>query len=171
MSWIKTHWKVLAAVLALVLWAAWYSRPVDIYTAAPRAKEPDYIILDLRELGGNGRDYPPKTLSPGDPEWEAALEAIEALRFRRPPWNPILQFIPKNSFTGRATHEGDLEILFRLGRRREGLVRVQFFIDEWSYSNPLPFSFANRGLTLWVENPKETGSALAEAFRPLLEGN
>ena len=31
MKQVKAHWKVLAAALALVLWAAWYSRPVDIY--------------------------------------------------------------------------------------------------------------------------------------------
>ena len=32
MNWIKAHWKPLAVILALLLWAAWYSRPVDIYT-------------------------------------------------------------------------------------------------------------------------------------------
>ena len=59
--------------------------------------------------------------------------------------------------------------MFFLGKRPKGYVQVQFFIDEWSYSNPLPLSFANRALTLWVDNSKETGDALAEAIRPLLE--
>ena len=101
--------------------------------------------------------------------WGPGLEAVEALRFRRPPWNPILQFIPEGTIYGRTTHDGDHHVIFFLGKRPKGYVQVQFFIDEWSYSNPLPFSFANRALTLWVDNSKETGDALAEAIRPLLE--
>ena len=48
-------------------------------------------------------------------------------------------------------------------------MQIQFFIDQWIYNNPLPFSFANRNLTLWTEDSKETGEALAETFRPWLE--
>ena len=85
MSWIRSHWKPLALIAALLLAAAWYSRPVDIYTLAHKMKEPDSIDISLRELGEQGRDYPIQWFSPEDPEWDAALEAIEALRFRRPP--------------------------------------------------------------------------------------
>lgn len=171
MTWIKTHWKALAAALALLLAMAWYSRPVDVYTLAPGMKEPDFMDFVLYDLGENRKDYPIKNISPEDPEWDAALEAVEALRFRRPPWNLLLQFVPERTVTGRVTHDGDLHIMFYVGQQREGGVQIQFFIDEWSYSNPLPFSFANRHLTLWVSNPKEAGEALAERLRPLLEEN
>lgn len=165
MSWIKGHWKVLAVILALVLWAAWYSRPVDIYTVAPGINEPDFMDFTLSELGENHKDYPIKNSSPEDPEWETALEAVEALRFRRPPWNAVLQFIPERTTTGRSTHDGDHHIMFYLGRQRKGSVHVQFFIDEWMYHSP----YSSRNLTLWVKNSRETGDALAEVFRPLLE--
>ena len=167
MKQVKAHWKVLAAALALVLWAAWYSRPVDVYTIAPRIKEPDFMDFVLYELGDNREDYPIKNISPEDPEWEAALKAVESLRFRRPPWNAVLQFVPEGSVHGRATHDGDLHIMFRLGRQRKGSLQVQFFIDEWMYHSP----YSNRYLTLWVTDSRETGEALAEAFQPLLEGN
>lgn len=167
MSRLKAHWRALAIVLALVLWAAWYSRPVDIYTVAPGTKEPDMMDLTLSSLGENHKDYPLKNLTPEDPEWGPALEAVEALRFRRPPWNLVLQFIPDHRTTGRITHDGDHHVMFFLGRQTKGYIQVQFFIDEWMYHSP----HSNRHLTLWVTEPKETGDALAEAFRPLLEPN
>ena len=164
MTWIKAHRRALAAALALVLWAAWYSRPVNIYTLAPKMKEPDSIDISLRELGEQGRDYPIQWFSPEDPEWGAALEAIEALRFRRPPWNPLLQFVPKHSFSGRVTHGGDQHILFSLYKPGGGHIQVQFFIDEWTYHSP----YSSRNLTLWVADSRKTGEALAEVFQPLL---
>lgn len=127
-------------------------------------KEPDSIDISLRELGEQGRDYPIQWFSPEDPEWDAALEAIEALRFRRPPWNILLQLIPERTITGRVTHDGDLHILFSLYKPGEGRVQVQFFIDEWTYHSP----YSSRNLTLWVADSRETGEALAEVFQPLL---
>lgn len=166
MTWLKAHWKPLAAILALVLWTAWYTRPVGIYTVVPGIREADSMDFTLRELGENGADYPMKTLSQGDPEWNTALEAVEALRFRRPPWNPVLQFVPKHTITGRVTHEGDHHILFSMYKVGGGHMQMQFFIDEWMYfSSPL----SSRNLTLWVKDSKQTGDALAEALRPLLD--
>lgn len=165
MSRIKTHWKALAVLLALVLWAAWYSRPVGVYTLAPEIKEPDTMDFTLWELGENRKVYPIKNITPEDPEWGPVLEAVEALRFRRPPWNAVLQFIPEHRTTGRVTHDGDLHIMFSVGQQREGRVQIQFFIDEWMYNSP----HSTRNLTLWVEDSRETGDALAEVFRPLLE--
>lgn len=164
MNCLKNHWKALALLTALVLWAAWYSRPVDIYTVAPGTKEPDMMDLTLSNLGENHKDYPLKNLTPEDPEWGPALKAVEALRFRRPPWNAVLQFIPDHRTTGRATQDGDHHVMFFLGRRTKGYIQVQFFIDEWMYHSP----HSNRNLTLWVKNSRETGDALAEVLRPLL---
>lgn len=165
MTWIKTHWKALSLALALVLWAAWYSRPVGIYTLAPEMKEPDAMDITLSEVGGGGKDYLLKNLSPENPEWDTALEAVEALRFRRPPWNPILQFLPKYTTTGRVTHDGDHQILFTLYKQSKGYIQVQFFIDEWMYHSP----HSSRNLTLWVKDSKQAGDALAQILRPLLE--
>ncbi len=165
MTRLKAHWKAVAIILALVLWAAWYSRPVDVYGLAPGMKEPDTMDFTLRELEEGGRDYPLKAFSPEDPEWDATLEAVEALRFRRPPWNLLLQFVPKRTSTGRVTHDGDLHIMLSVGTWRAGGVQLQFFIDEWMYYSP----YSGRNLTLWAENSREAGEALAERLRPLLE--
>ena len=165
MNRLKDHWRILAVVLALVLWAVWYSRPVDIYKVAPGIKEPDAMDFVLYELGSSRKDYPIQNISPEDPEWRPALEAVEALRFRRPPWNLVLQFIPKHTITGRVTHEGDLHILFSLNKQGGGHIQLQFFIDEWMYSSP----HSTRNLTRWVTDARESGETLAEVFRACLE--
>lgn len=165
MNRLKAHWRILAVVLALVLWAAWYARPVDIYKVAPGIKEPDAMDFVLYELGSSRKDYPIQNISPEDPEWRPALEAVEALRFRRPPWNLVLQFIPKRTTTGRATHDGDLNIIFHLHKQGKVSIHVQFFIDEWTYHSP----YATRNLTLWVTDARESGETLAKAFLPFLE--
>lgn len=164
MSRVKAHWKALAIVLTLVLWAAWYARPVDVYTVAPGVKEPDFMDFTLSELGDSHKDYPTKNVSPEDPEWRPALEAIEALRFRRPPWNLLLQYVPEHTTTGRITHDGDYHILFSLYKQGSGSIRMQFFIDEWMYYSP----HCSRNLTLWVEDARQAGEALAEVLLPLL---
>lgn len=156
---------LLAVILALVLWAAWYSRPVDIYTLAPGMETPDYMDITLWELGENRKEYPDKNLTPEDPGWDAALEAAEALRFRRPPWNAVLQFIPERRATGRSVHDGDLHMMIYMGQQRANRVRMQFFIDEWMYYSP----YVSRNLTLWTTNPRQTANTFAEAVRPLLD--
>ena len=145
---------------------------MDVYGLIPGVTQADVLSLYSRLLGPEHHSDGPsaiRELYPEDPEWDAALEAVEALRFRRPPWNLLLQFIPEGAIHGRGIQDGDLHIMFSIGRPKEGSVQIQFFIDQWIYNNPLPFSFANRNLTLWTEDSKETGEALAETFRPWLE--
>ena len=165
MTWLKAHWKALAVTLALLLAVVWYSRPVDIYTLAPGLKEPNTIDFTLRELGDGGAEYPLQSFLPEDPEWDAALTALEALRFRRPPWNLLLQFLPQNGIRARVTQDGDQHVLFLLGQEDGNYVQVQFFIDSWSCSSPN----SSRSLPLWVPDSRETGEALAEVLRPLME--
>ena len=45
MSWLKSHWKPLAVVLALALGIAWYARPVDVYGLSPEVKDIGHISL------------------------------------------------------------------------------------------------------------------------------
>lgn len=165
MRWSRSHWKPLALTAVLLLAAAWYSRPVDVYTLIYGIEPPDSISISLSDLGSSRTDYPLKNLSPEDPEWDAVLESIEALRFRRPPWNFLLQLVPERTTTGRAVHEGDRHVTFLLSKRAVGYIQVQFFIDGWMYHSP----YSNRNLTLWVADSRESGEALAEVFQPLLE--
>jgi len=164
---LKAHWKSLAVVLVLVpvliLVCLWYSRPVDVYGLAPGMGAPDYIHLKLRKLSASAEPHS-RDLTPEDPEWEAALERLEALRFRRPPWNALLQFLDRNSLSGRQADPGDWHLMLAVSGPGGG-AQVQFFIDGWMYSSP----HSSRNLTLWVKDGREAGNALAEALRPLVD--
>lgn len=168
MSWLKQHGKSLSLALALLLALAWYSRPVDVYGLIPGVTQADVLSLYSRLLGPEHHSDGPsaiRELYPEDPEWDAALTALEALRFRRPPWNLLLQFLPQNGIRARVTQDGDQHVLFLLGQEDGNYVQVQFFIDSWSCSSPN----SSRSLPLWVPDSRETGEALAEVLRPLME--
>ncbi len=170
MKWLKAHWKAPAVVLILLLaWGSWYARPVDLYGLTgltPSAV--NTISFSLRQFdscvpGGTIDVY--GSCTPESPEWDAVREAVETLRFRRPPWNLLLQFFDSNFLTGRQTKDGDYHIMLTPIAQGGGYVNLQFFLDEWTYSSP----WSNRNLTLWVEDSRETGNALAEALWSLLE--
>jgi len=157
---LKAHWKVLCAIPVLALGCLWYSRPVDIYGLAPGMREPDHIHLYIQELDPAAGRYS-RDLTPEDLEWDTVLEQVQALRFRRPPWNAPLQFLAQNNVYGRQTSPGDWHLMLTVSGPGGG-TQAQFFIDEWMYSSP----HSNRNLTLWVKDGRETGDALAEALRP-----
>lgn len=165
MNWLKARWKALAVVLALALGIAWYARPVDVYGLSPEMKNIDHISLYVRDLGRDGKDFPILELTQSDPEWDTVKEAAEALRFRRPPWNLLLQFLDQKVITGHQTADGDHHVMLTLADRDSGYVQIQFFVDEWTCSSP----HSTRSLPLWVKNARETGDALAETLRPLMK--
>lgn len=165
MNRLKARWKALAVVLALALGIAWYARPVDIYGLSPEVKDIDHISLYLRDLGKGGQDFPILELTRSDPEWDTVKEAAEALRFRRPPWNLLLQFLDQKVIMGHQTADGDHHVMLILADRDSGSVQIQFFVDKWTCSS----SHSSRSLPLWVKNARETGDALAETLRPLMK--
>ncbi|WP_297871477.1 hypothetical protein [uncultured Oscillibacter sp.] len=165
MSWLKSHWKPLAVVLALALGSAWYARPVDVYGLSPEVKDIGHISLYVRVLGTGGQDFPIMELTRSDPEWDTVKEAAEALRFRRPPWNLLLQFLDQKVVTGRRTEDGDFHVMLTLADQNHGYVQIQFFVDKWTCSSP----HSTRSLALWVKDARETGSALAETLLPLMK--
>ena len=165
MSWLKSHWKPLAVVLALALGITWYARPVDVYGLSPEVKDIGHISLYVRALGTGGQDFPIMELTRSNPEWDTVKEAAEALRFRRPPWNLLLQFLDQKVVTGRRTEDGDFHVMLTLADQNHGYVQIQFFVDKWTCSSP----HSTRSLALWVKDARETGSALAETLLPLIK--
>lgn len=170
MTWLKAHWKALTAVLALALGIIWYTRPLDIYgLSGMTLKGPDEIIFLLYQndghVPGNVMEVYSGTGTPESPEWDAIREALAPLRFRRPPWNLLLQFLDEDEAVIADRRTGDGIRLTLLWSQDGGWAEVQFFSDEWRYAT----SWSNRDLPLWVKDGKETGEALAEALRPLLE--
>jgi len=162
MSRLKAHWKALGVILVLVLGCLWYSRPVDIYGLAPGMGEPDHIHLFIQELDP-AAEHHSRDFTPEDPEWETILEQARALRFRRPPWNALLQFLDQNYVYGRQAGPEDWHLMFSISGPG-GSAQIQFFIDEWVYNSPR----SKRNLTLWMKDGREAGDALAEALRPLV---
>lgn len=84
MTWIKSHWKALALILALVLWAAWYSLPVDAYGLGIGELEAINVRVSCNEPGIGEQRARSIGLRPGDPLWQTVLEELEGLRLRRP---------------------------------------------------------------------------------------
>jgi len=125
-------------------------------------EEPGYIHLFIQKLDPAAERHS-RDLTPEDPEWAIALERLEALRFRRPPWNALLQFLDRNYIYGRQAGPEDWHLMLSISGPG-GSAQIQFFIDEWMYSSP----HSNRNLTLWMKDGREAGDALAEALRPLV---
>lgn len=165
MNLLKAHWKPLTVALVLLLGAAWYSRPVDVYHLSPEMKNAGHISLYVRALGNSSADFLIKELTPDNPEWDMVMDSVEALRFRRPPWNLLLQFLDQKVVTGRRTEDGDFHVMLTLADQNHGYVQIQFFVDKWTCSSP----HSIRNLALWVKDARKTGSALAETLLPLMK--
>jgi len=125
--------------------------------------EADYIHLFIQELDP-AAEHRSRDFTPEDPDWETVLEQLQSLRFRRPPWNALLQFLDRNNIYGRQANPGDWHLMFSISGPGGSSAQVQFFIDEWVYGSP----HSNRNLTLWMRDGREIGNALAEALRPLV---
>ena len=134
MTRLKAHWKLLAVILAPLLWAAWYSRPVDIHT-----------------------------LRPGDPLWPEILEEVEALRFRRPPWNLVRQYLREDVIrTEPAAREA---LVFNLWDSGGGDLMLQLNGGKPRYTSP----YTGQNLPASLSGGKKTAQSLAERLWPLLE--
>lgn len=165
MNLLKAHWKPLTVALVILLGAAWYSRPVDVYHLSPEMKNAGHVSLYVRALGNSSEDFLIKELTPDNPEWDTVMDSVEVLRFRRPPWNILLQFLNQQVITGRQTEDGDFHVMLTLLDRNSGYLQIQFFVDEWTCSSP----HSTRSLSLWVKDARETGSTLAKVLLPLMK--
>lgn len=132
--------KVTCVVIGLLLAAliggcAWYSRPVDIYTLAPGLEEPYFGLLMLRDTEDAGHyDQRSLDLEPGTADYDAVMEQVEALRFRRSPFNPLIQLLPGTK--SKPIKPGDFQWFLTLQSNGGGEFRyldLRFWIDEWEY--------------------------------------
>lgn len=164
MSWLKAHWKIPAAVLALlIVWGLWYARPVDIYTLAPEVRDPAGITIDVEELTSVGQEprLCSRPFTPEDPEWETVLSEIEALRFRRPVSNSLLQFLDRRSSPLYGFQDGDYAAYIRVFGRDGSRLELHFTVDSWRYASS---HSPNRYLPLKMQNGAETGLALCQKY-------
>ena len=74
---------------------------------------------------------------PGDPEGDAVLGEMVALRFRRPPWNFSLQFLHQWFPSETVILEEDHCMRIRVRFRQEKPPDTLFWADNWNYGSPL----------------------------------
>ena len=141
MTWLKAHRKALAAVLALILWTAWYTRPVDVYGLGIGELEAVNVRISLNEPGVGEQGARSIGLRPGDPLWQTVLDELEALRFRRE------------------------TLVFYLWDTGGETLMLQMNAGKPRYTSP----YTRQNLPASLSGGEETAQALAERLRPLLE--
>ena len=166
---MKKGWKfvAIAALLALVCWCGWYSRPVGVETLFPDL-EPDMADVLLIQFDGRGHESRSLRFSAGTPEFDVFWEQIQELQFRRSPLNPVMQLFPffENAVnTSRTLEDGDINNMF-IGFAQDNGQEVwqseelTFSVDAWHYED-LAHGVS---LPLMMKNGKETGQELAHAL-------
>lgn len=165
---MRRHWKPALGLIAaaLLMWGLWYARPVDIYTLQPGLGELQVINVFINQHASPGTAAPNRqqVFTPEAPEWEAVRAEVEALRFRRPPWNEILQFLDQNTVPTHPSYIGAYTTLIRIRGEDGRNVGLQFCTRKWSR-----FSlYSNRNLELWMGDGEEIGIAMSERLWALM---
>ena len=166
----QTKKRIVSIVLAAVLVAAglWYYRSVDIHTLSG-SSDADYIRITVIRHASHTLDYEVEAryvrLDRGEEGYEDCLARLEALRFRRPPTNPLLLAFPflENLNNGPKVIdvEGDYYYDLYIGLADEvdevWDLYLSFSMDEWEMRNFV----RNVSLPLHCSEPSETVMALA----------
>ena len=149
-------------IVALVL-TLWYKRPLDIRQITGITDPEEISVTILRRDADRTLEQRELTLSAGEEGFDALLERLEEIQFRRPPTNLIrelLPFLPENTGT-KEVEDGDFQNLYLLlsaptesGEWVSG--QVSFWVDQWQYRD---FD-RDVNLDLAVSDSKETGQAL-----------
>jgi len=163
MTRLKAHWKALTVILALLLWSAWYSRPVDIHTLGVGDLTAINVRVSYNEPGVGEKSARGLGLQPGDPLWPEILEEVEALRFHRPPWNAVRQYLREDVIrTEPAAREA---LVFYLWDSGGGDLMLQLNGGKPRYTSP----YTGRNLPASLSGGQETAQALTERLLPILE--
>ena len=140
--------RILIVLLAAVLVASglWYTRPLDIH-ALSGGSDADYLRITVIRHASHTLDYEVEAryvrLDAGEEGYADCLARLEALRFRRPPTNPLLLAFPflENLNNGPKTIdvEGDYYYDLYIGLADEvdevWDLYLSFFVDEWEMRN------------------------------------
>lgn len=104
-------------------------------------------------------------LRPGDPLWQTVLDELEALRFRRTPWNAVQQYLREDVIrTEPAAREA---LVFYLWDSGDKDLMLQLNGGKPCYTSP----YTSRNLPASLSGGEETAQTLTERLRPLLEAD
>lgn len=112
----KTLWVVLT--LALLLGAAWYCRPVDIYGLGMDELEAITVSVQHNEPGQGVDIVWSAGALPGDSQWQSVLEELESLRFHRSLGNLIREYYQSGSIKTELADQisANFHLIDRTGR-------------------------------------------------------
>lgn len=161
MTWRKAHWKVLAVALALVLWAAWYSRPVDIYGLGAGELKIVDVWVEHNEPGQGTEIAWSASTKPGNSRWQSVLAELEALRFRRPPGNLFRELSSSSALRPSLDWAAVLQLTDRAGR----CMKLQIGAGKPCYTS----LYTGHYLSMSLPGGEEGAQSLAERLRFLLE--
>ena len=89
---LKRDLPLLLAAL-LVIWGLWYARPIGVDTLYPEL-EPDIIEVYLSDFNTYHHEDRRLKLTAGTEEFDDLWSEIRELRFRRSPFNVVVQALP-----------------------------------------------------------------------------
>jgi len=159
------RWIITIAVLvAVLILGLWYKQPKTIREITGIAAPDNIHISIIRFDEQINMEQRKLHLSAGDEGFDALMDQLDQLEFRRPPTNLLYIALPFLTELGESTKEwedGDFQHLYiTLSTSTQGEPwpsgEVSFWIDQWSYRD-YEHSLT---LPLAVVNGKETGQAL-----------
>ena len=105
-----------------------------------------------------------------EPEFDALMEEVRALRFRRSPWNPLVRAIPALSRSvpgGELSGEDKVQRMYlTFAGETERYGELFFYVGHWRY---LDSAAGNAQLTLSMTDGKAVGQDLAGELWELAE--
>ena len=161
---LKRDLPLMLAVL-LAIWCMWYARPVGVDTLFPDL-EPDDISVTLINFNGSGHEEQNLKFTAGTEEFDDLWSEIRELRFRRSPFNVVVQVLPfLEGIVGshvKYPEADDIDHLIIGFAQDNGTDTwrsedLQFWTNTWSYRD------FDHGVTLplVMKNAKDIGQTMA----------
>ena len=161
---LKRDLPLLLAAL-LVIWGLWYARPIGVDTLYPEL-EPDIIEVYLSDFTTYRHEDRRLNLTAGTEEFDDLWSEIQELRFRRSPFNVVVQALPflegiVDTYV-KYPETDDLDTMSISFAQDNGTdiwrsEHLQFDVDAWSYRD------FDHGVTLplMMKNGHEIGQKMA----------
>ena len=164
---LKRDLPLLLAAL-LVIWGLWYARPVGVDTLFPDL-EPETISMHLSDFTGSGQEVRKAVFNAGTEEFDQLWAEIQDFRFRRSPFNVVVQALPfLEGIVGshvKYPEADDIDHLIIGFAQDNGTDTwrsedLQFWTNTWSYRD------FDHGVTLplMMKNGHEIGQKMAHAL-------
>ena len=164
---LKRDLPLLLAAL-LVIWGLWYARPIGVDTLYPEL-EPEIIEVYLSDFTTYRHEDRRLKLTAGSEEFDDLWSEIRELRFRRSPFNVVVQALPflegiVDTYV-KYPETDDLDTMSISFAQDNGTdiwrsEHLQFDVDAWSYRD------FDHGVTLplLMKNGHEIGQKMAHAL-------